>query len=154
MRIIAASDFNSTQQCVRAKVALGDKGIFEWDIIIEKACGASWIGVCASENFNYETWAGGQTTGWVLGSDGSYSHAGVRNSSYCPPFGDGARITVHLDMDRRTCTFTVNGIRYPEVYQWRNLSSKLYPVASLRSPGRFRIQPYHKNYCKCVVHNW
>jgi hypothetical protein len=28
---------------------------------------------------------------------------------------DGARITVHLDMNKRTCSFTVNGTKYREI---------------------------------------
>ncbi|GES97599.1 hypothetical protein GLOIN_2v1842735 [Rhizophagus clarus] len=144
------SSSNSAQQSVRAKVALGNKGVFEWDVIIERACSASWVGVCAS-NLNYESWAGSQATGWILGSDGSCYHSGIKTSKYCPPFGDSTRITVHLDMNKKTCSFTVNGSRYPEVSKWNNLPSKLYPVVSLRSPGRFRIQPHCKNLCRCMV---
>ncbi|CAB5189641.1 unnamed protein product [Rhizophagus irregularis] len=55
-------------QSVRAKIVLEDKGIFECDVIIEKNCSGSWVGVCAPENLNYESWAGDQPTGWVLGS--------------------------------------------------------------------------------------
>ncbi|GBC28638.1 BTB/POZ protein [Rhizophagus irregularis DAOM 181602=DAOM 197198] len=55
-------------QSVRTKIVLEDKGIFEWDVIIEKNCSGSWVGVCAPENLNYEYWAEDQPTGWVLGS--------------------------------------------------------------------------------------
>ncbi|CAB5392778.1 unnamed protein product [Rhizophagus irregularis] len=51
--------------------ACGSKLIIEdngKDIIIERACSWSWVGVCASENFNYEIPAGKQSSGWVLGS--------------------------------------------------------------------------------------
>jgi hypothetical protein len=130
-------------QNVRAKIALENKGIFEWDVIVEKVSFGSWIGVCASDNFNYEIWAGNQPTGWVLGSDGSYSNSRNRiYNNYCPPFEDGAIVTVHLNMNKRTCAFTVNGTKYPEMTAWNNLPSKLYPVVSLRHPGRFRIQPH------------
>ncbi|CAG8603488.1 20152_t:CDS:1, partial [Rhizophagus irregularis] len=107
-------------------------------------CNASWIGV-ASENLNYEKFAGNQLTGWVLASSGYYCNSGNYIGNYCPGFGDGAIITVHLDMNKRTCAFTVNGTRYPEVPTWNNLPSKLYPVASLYYPGQFRIQPHKKN---------
>jgi hypothetical protein len=42
-------------------------------------------------------------------------------------------------MNKRTCAFTVNGTKYREIIEWNNLPSKLYPVVSLRYPGRFRI---------------
>ena len=41
--------------------------------------------------------------------------------------------------------FTINGKKYPEISAWDNLPSKLYPVVSLRHPGRSRIQPHLKN---------
>ncbi|EXX72867.1 uncharacterized protein OCT59_000992 [Rhizophagus irregularis] len=144
-KIVYALDGYNSHQSVRAKIALEDKGIFEWDVIIEKACSYSWVGVCASENLNYESWAGAQPTGWVLGSGGAlYNHNKVVRN-YCPAFGDGARIAVHLDMNKRTCTFSVNGKKYREVSEWNNLPSKLYPVVSFNSPGRFRILPHQKN---------
>ena len=72
---------------------------------------------------------GDQPTGWVLGSDGSYSNrfsnTDGRTRNYCPPFGDGAKITVHLDMNKRTIAFTVNGTKYPVIPAWnRTLSGR------------------------------
>jgi hypothetical protein len=130
-------------QNVRTKMAFENKGFFEWDVIIEKVCDFIWIGICASEDFDYETFAGFQPTGWVLGSSGNCFNSN-NWSNYCPSFGDGAIITVHLDMNKRTCAFTVNGIKYPEISEWNNLPSKLHPVVSLRHPGRFRIKPHKK----------
>ena len=52
-------------------------------------------------------------------------------------------ITVHLDMNKRTIAFTLNGTKYPEVSEWNNLPSKLYPVASLSSSS-LRILPYRQ----------
>ncbi|GBC08014.1 hypothetical protein RclHR1_07860008 [Rhizophagus clarus] len=141
-KVVYAQDDLYYRNCVRAKTILENKSIFEWDVIIERDCSASWVGVCASENFNKQIFAGNQPTGWVLGSDGSYSHSNKRIYNYCPSFGSGAKITVHLDMDKRTCAFTVNGTKYPEVPSWDDLPSKLYPVASLCYPGRIRIQPH------------
>ena len=115
-------------------------GYHYWEI-----CSQSWVGVCASKNFDYEIWAGHQPTGWVLGSSGYCYNSGNCINNYCPPFEDGARITVHLDMNKRTCAFTVNGTKYQDVQSWNNLPSKLYPVASLYYPGQFRIQPHKKN---------
>ncbi|GBB90587.1 hypothetical protein RclHR1_01760011 [Rhizophagus clarus] len=100
-------------QNVRTKVALENKGIFTWDVIIERTCGCAWVGVCASENLDYEVFAGYQPTGWVLGSSGNCYYSNKVLYNYCPPFEvDGARITVHIDMNKRTCAFTVNGTKY------------------------------------------
>ncbi|GBB90597.1 hypothetical protein RclHR1_01760021 [Rhizophagus clarus] len=143
-KIVQASNSCNSHQSVRAKIALEDKGIFEWDVIIEKKCENVWVGVCASENFNYEGHARLQSTGWVLGSNGLCFNSG-KNSSYCQQFNDGSKITVHLNMNKRTCAFIVNGTKYPEVSAWNNLPSKLYPVVSLFYPGRLRVQPHQKN---------
>jgi hypothetical protein len=139
-KVVQASK-NTLRQNVRAKMVL-EKGIYEWEIIIEKYCEYTSIGVCASENFDDEIWAGDQSTGWVLNFNGYCYNFGKCNY-YCQPFTeDGTKIIVRLDMDKRTCAFTVNGTKYPEVLEWKNLPSKLYPVVSLCSPAQCRIQPY------------
>ncbi|GES97513.1 hypothetical protein GLOIN_2v1482344 [Rhizophagus clarus] len=145
-KIVEASNNCNTHQSVRAKMTLENNGIFEWNVIIEEMCTWSWVGVCAAENINYEVFAGNQPTGWVLSSDGNCSNGSTGQFSYCPSFhGVGTRITVHLDMNKRTCAFSVNGTKYREVTEWNNLPSKLYPVVSLRNPGRFRIlEPEYK----------
>jgi hypothetical protein len=144
-KVVRASDSCGLHQNVRAKMILGNKGIFEWDIIIRKVCCCAWIGVCASENFNYEIFAGIQATGWILGSFGCCYNFGNWVKNYCPSFGDGTKITVHLDMNKRTCSFTVNGIKYPAVSGWNNLLPKLYPMVSINRSGCFQIQPHRKN---------
>ncbi|RIA81576.1 hypothetical protein C1645_881535 [Glomus cerebriforme] len=73
--------------------------------------------LCASENFDYEIFAGYQPTGWVLSSNGYCWNSNKSLADYCPRFGD-------------------------QVSGWNNLPSKLYPVVSLGYPGRFQIQPY------------
>ncbi|RGB33756.1 concanavalin A-like lectin/glucanase domain-containing protein [Rhizophagus diaphanus] len=142
-KLVSVKSNCNLQTCVKANLTLKNQGIFEWDVIIEKLCEYVWIGVCAPENFKYLAFAGYQTTGWILGSNGLCwnSHKEIR---YCLPFGEGTRITVHLDINKRTCAFTVNGIRYPEVSTWNNLLLKLYPVVGLIYPGRFQIQSYRK----------
>src|SRR5436190_11592992 len=141
--VCALNDCGSHQN-VRAKMVLDNQGIFEWDVIIEKTCGWAWVGVCAPENFNCENFAGYQPTGWILGSGGGGYNNNSKIPNYCPGFGDGAKITVHLDMNKRTLAITVNGTKYPEVSKWNNLPSKLYPVVSLYYPGRLRIQRCRK----------
>ena len=121
---------------------LDNKGIIEWDVMIKKTCAYAWVGVCAPENFDYERFAGYQPTGWVLGSSGACYNSSIGVSNYCPPFEDGSKITVHLDMNKRTLAFTVNGTKYREVSEWRDLPSRLYPVVSLKYPGCCRIQPH------------
>ncbi|GET00365.1 hypothetical protein GLOIN_2v1472107 [Rhizophagus clarus] len=146
-KIIHAPNGCNSHQNVRAKmalIALENNGIFEWDVIIEKVCYASWVGVCAPKNLNYEKFAGDQPTGWVVGSSGYVCNSGNYIKNYCPGFGDGTIVTVHLDMNKRTCAFTINGIKYPEISTWNNLPSMVYPVVSLFYPGRYRIQPYKK----------
>ena len=73
-----------------------DKGIYEWDVIIEKHCDGSLVGVCAPENLNYETFAGYQATGWVLCTGGYRCNLGNFIGNYRPSIGDGAIITVHI----------------------------------------------------------
>jgi hypothetical protein len=36
------------RQNVRTKMLLDSNGIFEWDVIIEKACLNAWVEVCSS----------------------------------------------------------------------------------------------------------
>ncbi|GBB93281.1 hypothetical protein RclHR1_21410001 [Rhizophagus clarus] len=143
-KVISASNHCLLHQSVKAKMEIDGKSkdIFEWDVIIEKTCRWSWVGVCASENINHDSFSANRSSSiWVLGSNGvcwNYD----KSLDYCSSFGDGARITVHLDMNKRTCCFTVNGIKYPEVFTWNNLPSKLYPIVGLMYPGRFRIQSH------------
>ncbi|CAB5356712.1 unnamed protein product [Rhizophagus irregularis] len=144
-KIVRPTDHLIVYQSVRSKMLLENKGIFEWDVIIEKGCNYAFVGVCASENFNYESCARDQSTGWVLGSSGNCFNSS-KGIEYCPSFGDRTIVTIHLDMNKRTCAFTVNGTRFREVSEWNNLPSKLYPVVSICHLGRFRIQPHQKNY--------
>ncbi|CAB5189692.1 uncharacterized protein OCT59_000941 [Rhizophagus irregularis] len=144
-KIVHAPNDCTSHQNVRAKITFENNDTFEWDVVFEKVSFASWVGVCSSENFNYEGFAGDQPNGWVLGSSGYCCNSRNYINNYCQPFGDGTKVTVHLDMNKRTCAFTVNGTKYPEVSAWNNLPSKLYPVASLFYPGRLRIQPHKEN---------
>jgi hypothetical protein len=141
-KVVHAPNDLYSHQSVRAKIALENKGIVEWNIIIENNCLWSWVGVCASENLDYERFAGNQLTGWVLGSEG-YCRNYNKSIKYCPSFEDGTTITIHLDMNKKTCAFTVDGIKYREISEW-NLPSKLYPVVSLYGNARYRIQSYRK----------
>ncbi|RIA87114.1 hypothetical protein C1645_828271 [Glomus cerebriforme] len=121
-----------------------ERGIYEWDVVIEKYCAYVWIGVCTTEIFDYSEFMEGKSTTWMLASSGDCSNNG-KKFSYCPPFiGDYKTVTVHLDMTKKTIAFTVDGKRYQEVSGWNNLPSILHPVVSIVDPGRIRIQP-HQN---------
>ncbi|CAG8612949.1 10867_t:CDS:2 [Rhizophagus irregularis] len=137
---------SSELQNVRANI-LCCKGVYEWDIIIEKYCVFTWIGVCSAESkLDYESFAGSQSNAWILGSSGECRN-GQDTFKYCSSFaGNYQTVTVHLDMTQKTIAFTVKGERQSEVLKWNNLPSKLYPIVSICEPGRIRIQP-HKNKC-------
>ena len=145
-KVVQASDYCCLYQNVRALVALNNKyndGIFEWDVIVEKVdkdCDTIYIGVCASADFDRE-----DADEWVLKSNGICLNDQLVETKYCPTFGEGAKITVHLDMNNKTCVFTINGKGYPIVSNWNNLPSELHPVVSLRTSGRLRIQPHQKS---------
>jgi hypothetical protein len=122
--VIAQKDCTSLQS-VRAKIELEDKGVIEWNIIIKEHCRA-FIGVCASEYFKL------RDNSKVLGISCDYK--------------DNTIITVHLDMNVRICSFTVNDKKHNEdILVWENLSSKLYPIVSLRHPGKIQIQSISYN---------
>ena len=70
-----------------------------------------------SEGYNFEGALNHAT--WAIDTDGSYfnlsnTDSDRRTCGYCLQFGDGVKITVHLDMNRRTLAFTVNGKKCPE----------------------------------------
>jgi hypothetical protein len=52
----ASKALSFKSQSVRSKMILENKGMFEWDIIIEKDCRHALVGICSSEDFNYESW--------------------------------------------------------------------------------------------------
>ncbi|CAI2183567.1 17173_t:CDS:1 [Funneliformis geosporum] len=136
--IVTAIPECDQNQCVKAKIAITDKGQYEWDIIIEKMCNSVWIGIMSEENFNYNEFAGDQSNGWVYGSHGVCANNKI-NVLYGSPFSVGDRITVHLNMNKRICAFSVNGKKQSIFPAWNNLPSKLYPVVSFSYPGRIRI---------------
>ncbi|CAB5188826.1 uncharacterized protein OCT59_000866 [Rhizophagus irregularis] len=138
---VVESPYGNHLQSIRSRMSFENEGIYEWDVIIERKCKIVYVGVCGPGDLNYEKFAGSQPNGWVLGSNGNCCNSGIWQNEYCNKFGDGARVTVHLNMNCGTCAFTVNGVRYPDVLVWNDLPSRLYPVASLCHPGRLRIQP-------------
>ena len=137
--VVRANKECLSHQNARARVEICDRGVYEWDVIIERSCSYAWVGICASENFLFDGFVGLKANGWVFGSNGQcYSNNKCIN--YGSTFGEGDIITVHLNMDNRTCAFSINGKRYPTVSSWTNLPSKVHPMVSLKYPGKFRIQ--------------
>ena len=65
------------------------------------------------------------------------------NQSYhVVPYGtkydsDGTRVTVHVDMDARQCSFEVNGTHLGVAF-W-NLPAQVYPAVSMRYGGRVKL---------------
>ncbi|CAI2186447.1 16482_t:CDS:1 [Funneliformis geosporum] len=137
------SNKNSGHQTVRTKEIICGKGIYEWDIIIEECCVSTWVGVCTESGLDYNDFAGYQPHGWAFGSCGSV-YNNNKESGYASSFGKGDRISVHLNMNEKTCAFSINGTKYGNVAAWTNLSDRLYPVVSITTPGRSRIQLYKK----------
>ena len=139
-KVVRAQNDCGSLKCVRAKVMFENKGIFEWDVMIKESKGVRFeVGVCASEYFKYEISVGGEPAGWVLNSDAEFWDSKTWER-YCPKFVDNSKITVHLDMYKRTLAFAVNGTKYPELSGCdNNLPSKLYPAVSLHHPCRIQF---------------
>jgi hypothetical protein len=129
-RVVRTSDSLDSFQGVKTKMRIESKGIFEWNIIIEKNNNNIYIGFSTT-----------RTDKFLLRSDG-YCNGSEKLLSYCPPFKDGTKVTIHLNNIKRTCAFTVNGIKYPEVPNWNKFPGELHPIVILRYPCRLRIQEY------------
>ncbi|CAB4440186.1 unnamed protein product [Rhizophagus irregularis] len=116
------SQSSSHHEWIRMKIPISGQGLlFEWGIMVEKICEYFWA------------------YGWVFGSNGVICHnTHSYRIKYGQTFKEKDRITVHLDMEKRTCSFSVNGKRYPIAF--RNLPDEVYPAVSLRAPGRARIK--------------
>jgi len=128
---------------VQPKPILGDlifkgKGVYEWNIVIEKLSKTIYIGICdihedLKNNDQYYH-------GWVLGSDG-YVYYKKDYKWYDAKFKEGDKVTVHLDMRKKTCAFFINRIRKPLVSEWNNIPSQVYPIVCLGHGSKLRIEP-------------
>jgi len=123
-------------QSISAKLPICDNGVYEWDFVIVRTCSVMWIGVC-TEGIDFGKFLGTQDA-WVIGSNGTKYNPPASSSQYGVAFGDGTTVTVHLDMNQRTCGFTINGVKYENAFT--GLPAKVYPAASLRYPGKVRLQ--------------
>ncbi|GBB96041.1 hypothetical protein RclHR1_02670010 [Rhizophagus clarus] len=130
---------------VRTKFPFSGHDLIEWDIVVEKMCKSFWVGVCSDNGFNVNSnsWLGQHSYGWVLGSNGFICHhkkdKDPFKNKYGRKFNEKSRITVRLDMKERTCSFAIDGTKYPIAF--RDLPDEIYPAVSLMSPGVARIEP-------------
>jgi len=136
---------SSSHEWIRTTVPISGQSLVEWDIVIEKLCNGFWVGICTEKGFNvnYNSWLGKQAYGWVFGSNGVICHNtqqenGPYTNNYGQEFEENDKITVHLNMGKRTCSFSVNGKIYPVAFD--NLPDVVYPAISLIAPGRARIE--------------
>ena len=131
----------SSLEWIRTAVPISGQSLVEWDIVIEKICDFFWVGICTENGFNvdYNSWLGRQAYGWLLGSNGVICHnISDYKNKYGQMFGENDRITVHLNMEEKTCSFSINGKRYPIAF--RDLPDEIYPAVSLKTPGKARIE--------------
>jgi hypothetical protein len=138
---------SSSHEWIRTIIPISVQSLVEWDVVVEKICGWFWVGICTENEFNvdYNSWLGKQAYGWVLGSNGFICHNtqtdnGPYTNAYGQEFEENDRITVHLDMRKRNCAFSINGIKYPIAFC--NLPYEIYPAVSLIAPGKARIEPH------------
>ncbi|EXX56694.1 hypothetical protein RirG_213820 [Rhizophagus irregularis DAOM 197198w] len=128
---------------VKPKSVLGNlifkgKGVYEWNILIEKLNNKVYIGICdinVNLNENDKVYHG-----WVLGSDG-YAYHEKKWKRCCAKFKEGNKITIHLDMKNKTCAFSINNNKKFVVSGWQNIPSQVYPIASLGHTSKLRIEP-------------
>ncbi|CAB4403773.1 unnamed protein product [Rhizophagus irregularis] len=131
-RVVRAQDDINSFQAATTKWGIESEGIYEWNVIVEKTNDNICIGFGGLSK--------SQENKFMLRSDGICN--GSINLSYCPSFKDGTKITVHLDTNKETYAFTVDGIKYPKVPNWRNFPDIIYPMVMLRSPCRLRIEEF------------
>ncbi|GBB83792.1 hypothetical protein RclHR1_10460006 [Rhizophagus clarus] len=125
-----------------ADMLIKGKGIYEWDIVIEKLHKTVWIGICDYDKTLEENVIIyiQKYHGWVLCSDGYIYH-----KKDCKRYGtelkEGDIITIHLNMTEKSVAFSINGEKHPIVSDWK-ITSKIIPVVSLRQGSKLRIQPH------------
>jgi len=131
-------DRGGQYKSVSGDLIFKDRGLYEWNVVAEKLGQKVYIGICGiNEDFNK---IGQNFFGWVLGSDG-YVYHNKEWKWYDAKIKEGDKVTVHLDMKKRTCAFSINGDdRKPIVSEWKDIPSQVYPIVSL-SDGKLRMEP-------------
>jgi hypothetical protein len=141
VEVLNTNNNNSIKSMIADMIIKG-KGIYEWDIVIEKLHKTVWIGLCDYDKTLEENVIIyiQRYHGWVLCSDGYVYHKKDRKW-YGKELKEGDIITIHLDMTEKSFAFSINGEKYPIISDWR-ITSKIIPVVSLRHGSRLRIQPH------------
>ncbi|CAB4460615.1 hypothetical protein RhiirA5_425600 [Rhizophagus irregularis] len=137
-------------ELIQPKSILGDlifkgRGVYEWNILVEKLCNTIYIGICNNINVNFKK-NDQDYHGWVLGSDGYVYHE-KNYKWYDAKFKEGDKVTVRLDMKNRTCAFSVNDIRKLIVSEWKNIPSQVCPIASLGHGSKLRVKQELIKFC-------
>ncbi|CAG8573427.1 11612_t:CDS:2 [Diversispora eburnea] len=132
----------SSNERVRASQSITGSGVCEWDIIIENPSSSDWVGICGEGEVTNYNCTDYNSKAWILGTTGMVSNNGQSINYGSPSFQQGTKIRVHLDMGKRErrVSFSINDVKYPEVLHWKNIPAKVYPLVSLRYPGRLKIQ--------------
>ncbi|CAG8604418.1 9594_t:CDS:2, partial [Acaulospora morrowiae] len=108
-------------------------GIHECKFVIEKLDKSVWIGVCS------EYCRLSENNEWTLGSDGFCHHNDDSIKYFSKEIVEGTKITVHVDMDKRTCAFSINGKKHSPVTSWTDFPSRLRFVALLHGSSQLLI---------------
>lgn len=138
-------------------------GRYVWHLCIERYSSCTWIGL-VDDTADMTRWLGCQKNCYMMGSNGSIAAAAAKcncnaahfgcslsptekvlyddQSYHVTPYGakferDGTRVTVHIDMDARRCSFEVDGINYGVAF-W-TLPAQVYPAVSMRYGGKVKF---------------
>ncbi|CAB4416436.1 unnamed protein product [Rhizophagus irregularis] len=135
-------DLRSREVTILGDLMFKGRGIYEWNILIDKMYKQIYIGTCGiNENLNNDSLLANfpfnYRHGWVLGSDGYVYHHRTQKW-YDAKFREGDKVTVRLDMRNRTCAFSVNDIRKLIVSEWE-IPSQVYPIVSLGHGSKITI---------------
>ncbi|CAG8631222.1 4880_t:CDS:1 [Ambispora leptoticha] len=140
---IVESFIRNRSQMVIAKQAFKGEDFLQWDIVIEKTTKYVAIGVISYTEIEKPEpelsksliW---QPNCWCISSDGSYHDLTSSRGYELEAFKEGDTVTTHLDMSKRTLSFSINGRKMETAF--RNIADKVYPAISLSSLGKLRIK--------------
>ncbi|RUS26273.1 concanavalin A-like lectin/glucanase domain-containing protein [Jimgerdemannia flammicorona] len=141
----AVVEFDETQpnrhQSVTSAAAMKDKGVYEWDVIIQafnSAHSRVAVGLAAKSISSHENaLLGKQSNSWGLASTGKV-YCPYSETVYVGGFGKDSVISFRVDMAERCCSIAVNGVDKGVI--WKNLPDNIYPACSLTLGSRCEIR--------------